>query len=99
MVEGASAKLVYGDPVSVGGKTVLPVAAVRYGFGGGSGSNPEKAAHGGGGGGGLTAKPLGVVEVTELQTRFIPFNSHWTLLTAVGLGIALGWLITPKKAC
>jgi len=88
--------MVYGEPVSIGGKTVLPVATVRYGFGGGSGSNPE-ARRGGGGGGGLVARPLGVVEVTESQTRFIPISSQWSTLAAVGVGLVLGWLVIGRR--
>src|SRR5262249_50860233 len=96
MVDRAGAKMVYGEPVTTGGKTVLPVATVRYGFGGGSGSSSERRQQGGGGGGGLIAKPLGVVEVTESQTRFIPITSNWSFLVAVGVGLVLGWWITPK---
>jgi len=32
IVEHASAQMVYGEPISLQGKTVLPVAKVRYGF-------------------------------------------------------------------
>ena len=88
--------MVYGEPVSVAGKTVLPVATVRYGFGGGSGSTAEER-RGGGGGGGLVAKPLGVVEVTESQTRFIPIGSRWAVVAAFGLGLVLGWLVIPER--
>src|ERR1041385_7096203 len=61
IVNSASVKMVYGGPVSVGNKTVLPVASIRYGFGGGSGTREDSHQHGGGGGGGLIAKPLGLV--------------------------------------
>ena len=44
----------YGEPLQVGGDTVVPVAMVQYGFGGGGDS--EGAAGGGGGG---VAVPLG----------------------------------------
>lgn len=48
----------YGDPIRLGGKEIVPVALVSFGFGGGSeGGNPEGA--GGGGGGGFVF-PLGV---------------------------------------
>jgi uncharacterized spore protein YtfJ len=70
IIEHAGAKAVYGEPVSVGGKTVLPVAQIRYGFGSGGKGNGRR-----GGGGGLIAKPLGVVEITQSETRFIPIFS------------------------
>ena len=89
IVEHAGAKAVYGEPVSVNGKTVLPVATIRYGFGGGSVGRDDGHY---GGGGGLVAKPLGVVEITQSQTRFIPIYSTWTLLVAVGVGVYIGFL-------
>ena len=36
----ATVKAVFGDPIERDGITVIPVAKVRYGFGGGSGSGP-----------------------------------------------------------
>ena len=97
MIEHAGAKLVYGEPVSVNGKTVLPVATVRYGFGGSSGGKGSTWEHGGGGGGGLIAKPLGVVEITQSQTRFIPIFSSRPLLLAVGIGFGLGFLVGSRR--
>ena len=94
IIEHAGAKTVYGDPVSVGGKTVLPVAQIRYGFGGGSDGRDEGHQ---GGGGGLVAKPLGVVEVTQSQTRFIPIFSSRTLLIALGLGICIVFLAGSRR--
>ena len=92
IVEHAAAKTVFGEPVSVAGRTILPVAKISYGFGGNSGGKGNHWQHGGGGGGGLIARPLGVVEATQSQTRFIPIASTWTLVAAVGLGVCLGWL-------
>jgi uncharacterized spore protein YtfJ len=97
IIEHAGAKTVYGEPVSVEGKTVLPVATVWYGFGGNSGGKGNNWQHGGGGGGGLIAKPLGVVEVTQSQTRFIPIVSSRALLVAVGVGVYLGLLVGSRR--
>jgi len=97
IIEHAGARTVYGEPVSVDGKTVLPVARIRYGFGGSSGGKGNNWQDGGGGGGGLIAKPLGVVEVTPSQTRFIPIFSGRTLLIAVGLGVCLGFLAGSRR--
>src|SRR5690348_14835598 len=62
---------VFGAPVQSGQRTVIPVARVSWGFGGGSGRNfgPRKVeegqkeerrppGEGGGGGGGIQIKPL-----------------------------------------
>lgn len=97
IIEHAGARTVYGEPVSVNGKTVLPVATIRCGFGGSSGAEGSNWQHGGGGGGGLIAKPLGVVEITQSQTRFIPIVSGRALLLAVGLGVCLGFLAGSRR--
>ncbi len=75
IVEHVGTKIIFGEPVTVEGKTILPVGRVRYGFGGGSGRKGNGEQHGSGGGGGLVAKPVGVVEITQSETRFIPISS------------------------
>jgi uncharacterized spore protein YtfJ len=87
----ASVRNVYGDPVTVGARTVIPMAQVRYGFGGGGGK--KNGSEGGGGGGGMIAKPTGVLEITPEVTRFIPFEDKRKLITALATGFALGALI------
>jgi len=77
----ASVKQVFGEPIERGGRTIIPVARVQYGFGGGYGGGEQEgaeagrplAAGGGGGGGGVKAKPEGVLEITDAGTRFIRF--------------------------
>lgn len=92
----ASVKTVYGDPMTVEGKTVIPVAKVAYGFGGGTGRKQEKEgkepSEGEGAGGGVSAKPVGVVEITGQETKFIPFGQTKKLALAalIGSGIGLG---------
>jgi uncharacterized spore protein YtfJ len=97
IIEHAGAKIVYGEPVSVDGKTVLPVATIRCGFGGSTGGKGNNWEHGSSGGGGLVAKPLGVVEITQSQTRFIPIVSGRALLIAVGVGFGLGFLVGSRR--
>src|SRR3989304_2693696 len=77
----ANARAVFGDPVERDGVTVIPVAKVRYGFGGGGGGgmsgkslddmdeSPEMG-EGGGGGGGMMASPVGYIEITKNGARF-----------------------------
>jgi uncharacterized spore protein YtfJ len=86
----ASVTNVFGDPVVVGERTVIPVAQVKYGFGGGGGRpKGEEAAGGGGGGGGVSARPSGALEITPESTRFIKFHDR----RATGIALALGFVL------
>ena len=88
----ATARTVFGDPVHVNGRTIIPVARVRYGFGFGMGRNSERereeeeASVGGGGGGGLSIRPIAVLEITEKETRVRPIIDLTRMLLA---GMAL----------
>src|SRR5262249_36941487 len=98
----ATVKSVYGEPVTHGDRTVVPVARVRYGFGAGGGHSDAVAdgagKHGGGGGGGLIAAPAGALEITASGTRFIRFNDPRTLGIVFGagclVGLVAGWLVS-----
>ncbi len=91
----AQVNAVFGEPVQVGEKTVIPVARVAYGLGGGYGKAQPGGAEGvlpESGGGGIRVAPAGVLEVTREQTRFIPFPDNQVPLAggAFMLGIMLG---------
>ena len=93
----ANVKAVYGEPIAAQGKTVIPVAKLIYGFGGGAGTggvgNSGTRGEGGGGGGVARAIPVGVVEVSDQQTRFVSISDRKKLAGAVAMGIGLGmWL-------
>lgn len=96
IVNHAGAKTIFGEPISTNGKTIVPIAKVHYGFGGGSGRRPNNE-EGFGGGGGFIGKPVGVIEITNEQTRFIPIAPSWPIATAAAIGVCLGWLISPKR--
>lgn len=101
--ESASVTRVYGEPVSAHGRTVIPVARIRYGFGGGAGhgSRPGQTlageGQGEGGGGGVMAAPVGVIEISEERTRFVPLNSHSGLAMAGIAGLFLGMLFGRRR--
>lgn len=90
----ASARAVFGDPVERDGVTVIPVAKVRWGFGGGAGSGASDEAgeaatgEGGGGGGGVSASPLGFIEIRDGIASFRRIDDPvalWPLVVAAGI--------------
>jgi uncharacterized spore protein YtfJ len=101
----ARVELVYGEERKIGEKTIIPVAAVAYTFGGGggggAGTGPAHNGHsedasgvggGGGGGGSVRVQPVGVLEVTEDQTRLVPIVD-WTRIITTGLTAFGAWMI------
>jgi uncharacterized spore protein YtfJ len=75
VVDGASVRTVFGEPVTQDGVTVIPAARVRGtgGAGGGGGPGPEGRDAGGTGGGlGLSAKPAGVFVIREGKVSWRP---------------------------
>ncbi len=96
--QSAAVRSVYGEPVTAQGKTVIPVARIAYGFGGGSGkfgrNDKPGEGEGGGGGGGVLAIPTGVFEVSESGTRFVPASGDHRKTLAVAfaaLGLGMLW--------
>ena len=94
MTQQIGAKTVYGEPVVSGDTTVVPVASVAFGFGGGFGENPEAKEHGRGGGGGIGFRgvPAGYIEITPAGTRFVPVREKEKMGLAIVAGIAIGVL-------
>ena len=95
----ANVKAIYGEPIAAHGKTVIPVAKIMYGYGAGAGTggvgDTSARGEGGGGGGGVRAVAVGVIEVSDQQTRFVPITDRKRLagaiLVGIGLGMLLGW--------
>lgn len=87
---------IFGEPVRIGERTVIPVAKLGFGFGSGGGVPGQREEEGGGGGGGGGTRPLGVFEVSDTGTRFIPIRSKPGPLLALGLGFLLGWSLTRR---
>jgi uncharacterized spore protein YtfJ len=75
----AGVQAVYGAPIERGETTVVPVARVRWVFGGGAGSadaagDAPGSGSGAGGGGGVTVDPIGYLEITPGGTVFQPIS-------------------------
>jgi uncharacterized spore protein YtfJ len=97
----ASVKAIYGEPVAANGKTVIPVAKIMYGYGAGAGTggvgDSRARGEGGGGGGAVRAIPVGVIEISDQQTRFVPITNRKKLTGAVLAGICLGILLGWRR--
>lgn len=110
--ESAGVRSVYGDPVAAGDRTIVPVARVAYGFGGGYGSGEstgggfeaERGEASGrideageaGEGGGLDGGTL--VELDATGTRFVRFGGRRPLLGAALVGALVGFLFGARRA-
>jgi uncharacterized spore protein YtfJ len=95
----ANVKAVFGDPTERGDVTVVPVARVRWGYGGASGTGPVRAgksddqtvANGTGMGGGIMADPMGYLEVRPSGANYVPLAAPYLnplMVLASGLSIA-----------
>ena len=98
LVNQAGVKTVYGDPISGEGRTIVPAARVRCGFGGGSGKKSGEKGDGGGGGGGFVSKPVGYIEVSAQGTRFVRIIDPRNVALALGVGMCLGWLLATRRS-
>lgn len=95
----AGAQLLFGEAQRVGDRTVIPVGQARYGFGlgfgAGSGTPPEDqgggsgSGGGGGGGGGVMARPIGFIEVTGDEARFVPIIDYTRVILTALICIAV----------
>ena len=106
----ASTRAVFGTPITAEGRTVIPVAKINR-----AKPNKGKAENGKHENGkahlaeegdslleGTTARPVGVVEITDDETKFVGFGATKKLaLTAVigaGIGGLFGWMLSRKRA-
>lgn len=98
----ATVKSVFGEPIQVEGKTVVPVAKVAYGFGAGGGHGKRSAngeqPEGGGGGGGVRAFPAGALEITQGRTRFVPYTNLPWIAGAFAAGALFAGLLWKRRS-
>ncbi|MEK3935445.1 hypothetical protein MKY41_08985 [Sporosarcina sp. FSL W7-1349] len=84
--------LVYGEPVELGLKKVVPVAKVRYAVGGGGdGSGGE------GGGGGFKITPVGVYEITPEDVKFKSTRDLKMIVAMTVCTLGLFWVLRMLK--
>jgi len=101
---GASVEKVYGEPIVLADRTLIPIAKVAFGFGGGLGASRDSQRgiaasgedKGAGAGGGGAAVPVGVIEVSADGTRYIPIGWGRFLAGGALAGFFLGWLLARR---
>jgi uncharacterized spore protein YtfJ len=75
----AGVKTVYGEPITVNGKTIIPIAKVAD----------------------ACAAPLGVVEISDNETKYVPTNQKRKLTIAgtvgAGVGMVLGLILGRRR--
>lgn len=78
--EGNS-RAVFGEPMKLETKTLIPVAAIQLAGGGGAGGSPDKtgkgimkAIFGGGGGGNFDVHPVGFIHERDGEVIFTPIH-------------------------
>ena len=88
----AGTNAVYGQPITQGELTIIPVAKVRFGLGGGSGAQkPGQGGSGGGGGAGIL--PIGYIEIKGGESRFVRLNTPMVILQTIAALSFGAWLV------
>ncbi|KAB3547307.1 MAG: sporulation protein [ANME-2 cluster archaeon] len=80
-------RTIVGEPITVAGKTVIPISKVSFGFGSAGGEckhDEESGFGGGGGGGGAKIEPVAFLVVSEDEVKLLP---------ATGKGIDIGKIV------
>jgi uncharacterized spore protein YtfJ len=102
--EKAGTKMVFGDPVHAEGRTIIPVAKVRYAFGVGMGrggpGGQESVGEGGGGGGGLTARPVALIEISgdDVKVKPIPDVTRLALMGMALVAWNIFWITATVRS-
>jgi uncharacterized spore protein YtfJ len=67
-----STKTVFGEPMTFGDKTIIPLMSAGFGFGAGGGTGPTSQGMGGGAGGGAGVQPVGIIIIDATGVRIEP---------------------------
>jgi uncharacterized spore protein YtfJ len=100
-----SMKDVYGEPMEIGGKTIVPIANIAFGYGAGGGEGRSKKQEEGepnegsgmGGGGWARAKPVAILEISEGRTRIIPVIEFTKVAMMAIAGAIVIAIITRRR--
>ena len=92
-IEQIGVKTLYGEPITAGERTIVPVARILYGFGGGMGKGEKtERPEGGGGGMGYFGMPTGYIEMSSSGTRYVALGQRRQMAAALLAGLVLGFL-------
>ena len=98
----AGVQAAFGQPVTNGDVTVVPVARVRWGFGAGSGMGPDPktsadkgapTSSGSGAGGAVGVTPVGYLEIRTSGAEFKPLSPVTPSPLFVFVGGLAAWLV------
>jgi len=71
----AKTETIFGDPITVGGVTLVPVSKVSIGFAAGGAGKDEKSASGAGAGGGINVVPVALISISGDNIRVHSLDS------------------------
>ncbi|MCL2218805.1 MAG: sporulation protein [Chitinispirillia bacterium] len=71
----AKAETIFGEPITVGGVTLIPVSRVSIGFAAGGAGKDEKSASGAGAGGGVNVTPVALVSISGPEIKIHSLES------------------------
>lgn len=95
----AGAHAAFGEPVERDEITVIPVAKVRFAFGGGSGRGIDgkedagEIGEGSGGGGGAMTSPLGFIEIKDGHAEFKRTHDPVSAVPVILASGVTAWLV------
>ncbi len=95
--QSLNSKFIFADPIEREGVTIIPVARIQYGFGGGYRQNKPNHIAKGGGGGGL-AQPVGYIEIKNGQATFKRINNPISLPSLILMTGITGFLLLRSIA-
>jgi hypothetical protein len=91
-----SASTIFGSPVERDGVTVIPVASVRFTFGGGRGGDSRGGGEGEGGGAIGRGAATGYIEMRDGRSRFVPIVDPARVAAIAGACMLGGMLILRR---
>lgn len=103
----AGSKLVFGDVIEKGDKTIIPVAKITSGIGSFkgwlskipflSGEQADEETENEVSGGSVKIVPVGIIEISETETKFVPITDFKKTAAVFALGALFGLLFLRKR--